>query len=57
MNSSAPLADRLRPQNLKEFMGQKHLVGREKIISTLLRQDQIPSLIFWGPPPEVVRQH
>ena len=50
MNSSSPLADRLRPQNLKEFAGQKHIVGRGKIISTLLRQDQIPSLIFWGPP-------
>ena len=50
MNSSSPLADRLRPQNLKEFVGQKHIVGRKKIISTLLRQDQIPSLIFWGPP-------
>jgi len=40
----------LRPQNLKEFVGQKHLVGRGKIISTLLQNDQIPSLIFWGPP-------
>ncbi len=50
MNSSSPLADRLRPQNLKEFFGQKHLVGRGKIISTLLRQDRVPSLIFWGPP-------
>ncbi len=50
MNSSSPLADRLRPQNLKEFFGQKHLVGRGKIISILLRQDRVPSLIFWGPP-------
>lgn len=50
MNSSSPLAVRLRPRNLKEFFGQKHLVGRGKIISILLRQDQIPSLIFWGPP-------
>ena len=40
----------MRPQNLKEFVGQKHLVGRGKIISTLLQNDQIPSLIFWGPP-------
>ena len=50
MNPSAPLADRLRPQSLKEFTGQRHLVGRGKIISTLLHQDLIPSLIFWGPP-------
>jgi putative ATPase len=45
-----PLADRLRPQKLSEFVGQEHLVGRGKIISTLLKQDKIPSLIFWGPP-------
>jgi len=45
-----PLANRLRPVNLKEFVGQNHLVGRGKIVSALLRQDQVPSLIFWGPP-------
>lgn len=50
MNYSSPLADRMRPQNLKEFFGQKHLVSRGKIISILLRQDRVPSLIFWGPP-------
>lgn len=50
MDSSSPLADRLRPQNLKDFVGQKHIIGRGKIISTLLRQDRVPSLIFWGPP-------
>ncbi|MEX0621556.1 MAG: replication-associated recombination protein A [Candidatus Woykebacteria bacterium] len=48
--TNKPLADRLRPQKLSEFVGQKHLVGRGKLISTLLRQDKIPSLIFWGPP-------
>jgi len=45
-----PLADRLRPANLTEFVGQKHLVGRGKLVSTLLKADQIPSLILWGPP-------
>ena len=51
MNSPhQPLADRLRPGKISEFVGQKHLVGRGKIVSTLLRQDKIPSLIFWGPP-------
>ncbi len=47
---SQPLAERLRPNTLSGFVGQGHLVGRGKIISTLLKQDQIPSLIFWGPP-------
>jgi len=49
-NTSKPLADRMRPKNLGEFVGQNDLVGRGKIISVLLRQDKIPSLIFWGPP-------
>ena len=45
-----PLADRMRPQKLEGFVGQEHLVGRGKIISTLLKADQIPSLVLWGPP-------
>src|SRR3989304_10144396 len=49
-SSTRPLADRMRPQTLKEFVGQKPRVGRSKIITTLLQNDQIPSLIFWGPP-------
>ena len=50
LNQTRPLADRMRPQSLDEFVGQNHLVGHGKIISTLLRQDRVPSLIFWGPP-------
>ena len=45
-----PLADLLRPKTLKDFVGQKHLVGKEGIIRKLLRADSFPSLIFWGPP-------
>jgi putative ATPase len=45
-----PLADRVRPSNLSDFAGQEHLVGKGKIISILLKKDQVPSLIFWGPP-------
>lgn len=44
------MAERIRPATLTGFVGQKDLVGPGKIISTLLKQDQIPSLIFWGPP-------
>lgn len=50
VSSTKPLAERMRPQNLEGFVGQEHLVGKGKVISTLLKQDQIPSLIFWGPP-------
>lgn len=46
----APLASRLRPETLKEYTGQKHLVGKGKILRRLIEQDQISSMIFWGPP-------
>jgi putative ATPase len=49
-NQNAPLADRMRPMNLSEFVGQGHLVGAGKILETIIKQDTIPSMIFWGPP-------
>ena len=45
-----PLADRIRPKTLAEFVGQKHLVGQNGIIKKLIESDQLPSMIFWGPP-------
>ena len=45
-----PLADRIRPKTLAEFVGQEHLVGKNGIIRKLIENDQIPSMIFWGPP-------
>lgn len=47
---SSPLASRLRPQNLSEFVGQKHLLGEGKMLRQLIEKDQISSMIFWGPP-------
>ncbi|MFA6526600.1 MAG: replication-associated recombination protein A [Candidatus Buchananbacteria bacterium] len=49
-NKDAPLADRLRPQTLSEFAGQKDLIGEGKLLRRLIESDQIPSMIFWGPP-------
>lgn len=46
----APLASRLRPSTLDEYMGQKHLIGEGKILRGLIEKDQISSMIFWGPP-------
>ncbi|MEY8390297.1 replication-associated recombination protein A [Lachnospiraceae bacterium] len=46
----APLASRLRPDNLREYVGQKHLIGEGKILRRLIEKDQISSMIFWGPP-------
>ena len=45
-----PLAVRVRPRNLDEFFGQKHLIGRGKILRRMLEQEQMSSIIFWGPP-------
>ena len=45
-----PLADRMRPSNLKEFVGQEHLVGANKILQRLVENKELVSMIFWGPP-------
>ena len=46
----APLASRLRPRSLDEFVGQSHLLGPGKILRQLIERDQVSSMIFWGPP-------
>ena len=46
----APLADRMRPTRLEDFVGQQHLVGSGKPVRRLLEKDRIGSLILWGPP-------
>jgi len=45
-----PLAERMRPKKLDEFIGQEHLTGEGKILRELLKKGRLPSLIFWGPP-------
>ena len=45
-----PLASRLRPDSLSQFVGQSHLLGENGLLSRIIRSDQIPSMIFWGPP-------
>lgn len=47
---SAPLADRLRPRDLDDYIGQKHLLGPGKPLRQMLERDMIASMIFWGPP-------
>jgi len=47
---AAPLADRMRPRRLDEFVGQDHLLGEGKILRIALDQGDVPSLILWGPP-------
>ena len=48
--SKEPLANRLRPETLEEYVGQQHLIGKGKILYQLINSDIVPSMIFWGPP-------
>ncbi len=48
--AAQPLAARLRPQSLDEFVGQTHLLGKDKVLYKLIESDRISSMIFWGPP-------
>ena len=45
-----PLAEKMRPQNLDEFIGQEHLVGKDKPIRRMIETGNVHSMIFWGPP-------
>ena len=47
---SEPLASRMRPINLEEFVGQQHLIGEGKILRKMIESDNVSSMIFWGPP-------
>ncbi|CAN5465029.1 replication-associated recombination protein A [soil metagenome] len=50
MNSSTPLAERLRPASLDDLIGQEHLTGKGSILRRSLDAGKIPSMILWGPP-------
>src|SRR5438128_722257 len=45
-----PLAERMRPVTLEEFLGQRHLLGPGKLLERVLQTRDLPSLILWGPP-------
>ena len=46
----SPLADRIRPEKLEDFLGQDEIVGQGKMLRQAIEADSLPSLIFWGPP-------
>lgn len=50
MQNLPPLAERMRPQSLDEYVGQKHLVGPDAVLRKAIQSGQLPSMIFWGPP-------
>ena len=49
-HTNTPLAERMRPQQLDEIVGQQHLLGDGKLLRRLIETDQLTSIIFWGPP-------
>src|ERR1700722_17874068 len=50
MQDPRPLADRVRPNNLEEVVGQLHLVGSNQVVSEMIKHKSLASLILWGPP-------
>lgn len=50
MNNNIPLAERLRPTSLDDYIGQEHLVGQSGIVRTMINSGRINSFILWGPP-------
>ncbi|MFP5079086.1 replication-associated recombination protein A [Pedobacter sp. JCM 36344] len=50
MQNLPPLAERMRPQSLDEYVGQKHIVGPDAVLRKAIQSAQLPSMIFWGPP-------
>jgi putative ATPase len=50
MNPSIPLAERLRPLKLQDYIGQEHLIGEKGILSSMLAAGNLPSMVLWGPP-------
>ena len=50
LNNTTPLAERMRPNDLDGFVGQKHLLGKDGILRRLIERDRLMSMIFWGEP-------
>ena len=50
MKPSTPLAERLRPTSLDDYIGQKHIIGDNAVLRRAIESGRVPSLIFWGPP-------
>ena len=50
IQQEAPLAARMRPRTLEEFVGQGHIIGHGRLLRRAIQADQLSSLIFYGPP-------
>jgi putative ATPase len=47
---AVPLAERMRPSRIEDYVGQRHLVGAGKLLASAIQRDRVPSMILWGPP-------
>ena len=50
LKKEAPLAARMRPRTLEEFVGQEHIIGQGRVLRKAIESNQLPSIILWGPP-------
>ena len=50
MEQQMPLAARMRPETLDEFVGQQHIIGRNRLLCRAIKGDRLSSVIFYGPP-------
>lgn len=50
MDKNMPLAARMRPDTLEEFVGQQHIIGKNKLLYRAIKSDRLSSVIFYGPP-------
>ncbi len=50
MNTNEPLAYRMMPKNLEEYVGQEHILGKDKVLYRTIKADRLSSIILWGPP-------
>ncbi len=48
--TNIPLAERMRPGSIENFVGQRHLLAKDKILWQLIKKEYLPSLLLWGPP-------
>ena len=50
MNYNEPLAYRMKPKTLDDYVGQEHILGKDKILYRTIKADRLSSIILWGPP-------
>lgn len=50
VKKSIPLAEKMRPETIDEYIGQSHIMGKDTVLRKILDKNEVPSMILWGPP-------